>query len=480
MDEQEFHDLLNELKKLNGESEISEFKINNSKPNEIGDYLSALSNSAALHDRDCAYLIFGVNDDGEVVGTKFNPGRRKRGQEIKNFLATQLDPEVNFEVHKLQVTNKTVVVFVIPAATVYPVKFSGKASIRVGSYIKPLVKHPAKEKALWQKLDKRSFEVGIAKAGCDTSEVIASLNCGLYRESRFEGMSSEATLDSMQRDGLLERSSGRFNITNLGAILFANDLSDFPSLEQRIPRLIIHNGKSRVDASREIVFRDGYAKGLRMLIDYILRQIPANEEISRIFRREHPLYPEVAIRELVVNALIHQDFKETGHDIKIEIFEDRIEIRNPGEPLVPTSRFVDGEKSRNNKLAREARRLGFCEDRGSGIDRVVTLCEIHQLPAPLFDSGENHTIVILYAPKEFGQMDMVDKVRAAYLHACLRFVNNKPMTNQSLRERFKIDAKNYPQVSRIVKKSIQEGAIKFKDPGTVTGRYVSYVPFWAK
>ena len=70
----------------------------------------------------------------------------------------------------------------------------------------------------------------------------------------------------------------------------------------------------------------------------------------------------------------------------VEIFSDRIEIMNPGKPLIDTDRFLDhSPKSRNEDLASFMRRINVCEERGSGIDKVITYCEIAQMPAPSFE-----------------------------------------------------------------------------------------------
>lgn len=117
------------------------------------------------------------------------------------------------------------------------------------------------------------------------------------------------------------------------------------------------------------------------------------------------MYPPLAIRELVANALIHQDFNLTGTGPMIEIFSDRIEITNPGVPLIDTLRFIDEPPiSRNEILASLMRRLNICEERGSGIDKVIFQVEMFQLPAPDFQVTSNHTKAILYAPKDLAGM----------------------------------------------------------------------------
>lgn len=115
---------------------------------------------------------------------------------------------------------------------------------------------------------------------------------------------------------------------------------------------------------------------------------------------------------------------------------------NPGEPLVDTERFVDiPPKSRNEALASLMRRMRICEERGSGWDKVVALAESYQLPAPLVEAPAESTQVVLSAPRPLSKMDKEDRVRAVYLHACLRYVNREHLTNASVRQRFGIETK---------------------------------------
>jgi predicted HTH transcriptional regulator len=163
----------------------------------------------------------------------------------------------------------------------------------------------------------------------------------------------------------------------------------------------------------------------------------------------------------------------------VEIFDDRIEITNPGEPLVDTQRFVDTPpRSRNEALASLMRRFRICEERGSGIDKVVFQVELFQLPAPLFERPEGFTRAVLFAHKPLTEMDKAERIRACYLHACLRYVMRQPMTNTSVRERFGIAEKNASVASRLLNEAVEAGRIAVADPDAGT-RARSYLPFWA-
>lgn len=207
--------------------------------------------------------------------------------------------------------------------------------------------------------------------------------------------------------------------------------------------------------------------------------LPSNEIIGQALRKDVPMFPDLAIRELVANAIIHQDLHASGTGPMVEIFSDRMEITNPGTPLVQAHRFLDSPpKSRNESLASFMRRVGICEERGSGIDKVVFETEYYQLPAPLFEVTDEHLRVVLFSHKELKDMDKDDRIRACYQHACLRYVNRKPMTNATLRERFGIDDKNSAIASRIIKEALTAKSIKCYD-STVGSRARKYLPEWA-
>lgn len=110
------------------------------------------------------------------------------------------------------------------------------------------------------------------------------------------------------------------------------------------------------------------------------------------------MYPEIAVRELVANAIIHQDLNETGTNPMVEIFEDRIEITNPGLPLISSDRFIDEYRFRNEEMASLMRRMGICEEKGSGIDKVIFNIELFQLPPLDVQLQEKHTRVSVVFP----------------------------------------------------------------------------------
>lgn len=477
MEQKELEILIEELRALPKESEWIEFKKNNYNPQTIGEYISALSNSACLENKEFSYLVFGIEDNThQITGTSFKPKAEKIGnQEMENWLATQLEPKIDFKIIESEINDKSIVVFQIDATLNRPVSFKGISYIRVGSYKKKLKDHPEKESKIWQKVKNIVFEKEYAIRNISKDRVLKLLNYPtLFLLLNIPlPANKNAILAKLEEEKLIFKRIDKYHITNLGAILFANNLDDFEELKRKSPRVIIYKGKNKLHTIKEQEDKYGYALGFEGLVDYVNDRLPSNEEIGRVFRKEVRIYPELAIRELIANAIIHQDFTIKGTSPMIEIFENRIEITNPGKPLIDTKRFIDhSPESRNEMLAGLMRRMNFCEERGSGIDKVIHEIEVFQLPAPDFLSGDNYTRVILYSPKSLRQMSKPDKIRACYQHCCLKYVSGEYMSNQSLRERFNIDKKNYSIVSRIIKEAIKVRTIIEHENSRM------YVPFW--
>ncbi len=476
--------LVRQLIALPSETEWVELKRNNDAPDEIGEYISALSNAAVLHDKEHAYLIWGIDDDSHnIVGTTFDPRTKKIGkEELENWLRRLLTPNANFAFFSLAIDNKDIVVLIIEKALSSTVQFKQSAYIRVGSYKKRLSDHPAMEKRLWEKINGTKYEEMLAKQHLQASEVLRELNYSAYFELLDIALPSDqkAILHYLTEDRIIKKQDdGLYAITNLGATLFAKKLVSFDGIARKCIRVIQYRGKNRVETIREDAESSGYAAGFERVLKYIEGLLPANEEIVGALRRNIVPYPLIAIRELVANALIHQDFSVAGAGPMVELFDDRIEITNPGIPLIDIKRFIDNPpRSRNEMLAALMRRAKICEERGSGWDKVALLCEENYLPAPKIEIYSDMTKVTLFSWVPFNRLTQEEKLWSCYMHACLKQVSNEQMTNTSLRERFNLSEKNKSSVSRLITSAVAAKLIKPLDPFTAP-RYLCYIPIWA-
>lgn len=476
--------LVRELCKLPRETEWVEFKVNNDHPQAIGEYISALANAAALAGKTHAYLLWGVQDDDHaLVGTTFDPGTARKGnEELESWLLRLLEPRIHFRFDAVEVDGHRVVVLEIDAAARHPVSFSGTEYLRVGSCKKPLKNFREKERELWRVFDRVPFEVGVAAPRQSDDDVLRLLDAPAYFDLLELPLPDgrAAILDGLRRDRIITPNlAGGWDITNLGAILFAKRLEDFAGLRRKAVRVIQYKGRDRTEAVREQLGGKGYANGFQGLLAFLDSLLPTNEVVGQALRRSVSLFPSLAVRELVANALIHQDFAVTGAGPMVELFDGRIEITNPGEPLVETDRFLDSPPtSRNEALASLMRRFRICEERGSGIDKVVAQVELHQLPPPLFERPPSFTRVVLFASRPLAEMDKEERARACYWHACLKYVQRETVTNTTIRERFGITAANSATASRLLKEAVQSGLIVPYDADAARSQ-MRYLPWWA-
>ena len=281
--------LLNDLIKLSQETEWVEFK-KDYMPGDLGPYLaeyvSALANSAALIGKDSAYLIWGVEDGTrKVVGTRFVPRQAKQGsEEIENWLMRSLNPQVNLKIHEWTHQGKRIVLFEIPKPTYAPVRFGSEEFIRVGSLKKKLKDYPAKEAELWASFAKIPFEKGISKADLAGDDVLTQLDFTVYFDLLKKPLPSHQNgiLDQLANEAIIvHKPGGRFDITNLGAILFAKNLTLFDRLSRKTLRVIKYQGRSRTKRNVSGVIRLS-RKGMQLPSR---RQLPSSIRNSRIMNR---------------------------------------------------------------------------------------------------------------------------------------------------------------------------------------------------
>jgi len=456
-----------------------DWKINISeKGDRIAAHLSAFSNYEGG-----GFLVFGIDKNGQLKGINENDCSRII-EKIGNIARHNLEPSIRIDHTIIKINNTPLLIIYIQENKEKPVHIRGKdvyhSYIRSAGQTRRMTKQEVAHCIAISSSIR--FEEQIALRNLEQNEILRKLDYAAYFDLIGKNLpdNKNGILAALEAEGLIVKGKSNYHITNLGAILFAKDLNYFKGLSRKGVRIIIYPGKDRLNTIREIQGKKGYASGFENMIEFINNQLPTNEIIQQALRKQVKMYPEIAIREVVANAIIHQDFYETGTGPMVEIFQDRLEVTNPGKPLISTMRFIDyPPQSRNEILASFMRRLNMCEERGSGIDKVIASIELFQLPAPDFIATEKHTKVILYSYRKLSEMDKADRVRACYQHCCLKYVSGEKMSNQSLRQRFNISDKNYPMASRIIADTLNAGLVKPADPESKSKKYAFYVPFWA-
>lgn len=476
--------LVQELRSYDNEKPWIEFKHNNYDPEMIGRTLSALANSAAIESHDFGYMVWGVHDEThEIVGTDYDLQSLKKGnQELENWLRYLLSNNAEFRYDSCEIEGKTVGVISVRKAIRVPVTFEKAPYIKSGTYTKKLSEFPILEEKLWHVLLTAAYEEIAAKTSLELSEALALINFSAYfdalgipQPSNYESVSYNLLQDRI----LIKQDDGKFSITNLGAMLLAKNLSDFGTLSRKALRVVRYEGSSRANILKERVFNEGYVICFKNAIDYIEALIPSKEDLETPLRKTIMPYSMKAIREAVANALIHQQADISGSSLLVEIFDSRIEITNPGTPLVNIKRIVDNPpKSRNEILSSLMHRMKMCEELGSGWDRMVTDSESMFLPAPAINIYEENTKVTLRTKIDFANMSVDDRMWSCYLHACVQYLQDSSLTNLSLRERFNMPETSAASISRLIKAAVEEGLIKLLD-SKASPKYRKYVPWWA-
>lgn len=420
-----------------------------------------------------------------MLGVANKPPRPVVGSQAFNDIvdmAAKLFKAVGFRVDIEEVAHPDgrVVVFHIPSrprGTAY--HLNGKYLMRSGEELVPMSEDRLRNIFAEGQPD---WLEQAAVSNLDAQDVIELLDVQTFFELLNLPFPSDrdGIIDRLMRERLIDEEYGVFFIRRMGALLLARRLKDFQSdLERKAPRVVVYSNTSKLETKLDISGTKGYAVGFQGLVEFVMAQLPQNEVIKDALRKEQKLVPDVTIRELVANALIHQEFAIGGASVMVEIFSNRVEISNPGEPIVPVERFIDGYQSRNERLADLMRRMRICEEKSSGIDKVVAEAEAYQLPAPDFRDMHRRTVVTIFGPRPFEEMDRSDRIRACYQHCVLLWVTSGRMTNQSLRKRFNLPESMSAKVSQVIAAAIEEKLIKPDEKAGTSRRLARYIPIWA-
>lgn len=457
------------------ETEHLEFK----EAKQQYDTVKLLRYCVALANEGGGHLVLGVTDKRprQVVGSQAFP-KATDVNRIKAYIVEKL--RIRAEVTELAHPNGRVLVFAVPSRpSGHPLHFEGTYLMRAGEDLVPMTPDRLRRIFAEGQPDWLS-EPALSDAADDA--VIALLDTqGYFDLSNLPYPTNrDSVVAKLSSEGLISRGAHGWIISNLAALLLAKKLDAFsPTLARKAPRVVMYEGTNKLITREDTTGNLGYAIGFDRLVGFVHSAAPQNRFIEQTVREEGKMFPKQALRELIANALVHQDFTASGASVMIEMYTDRVEISNPGTPPIDVDRFIDEYRSRNERLADFMRRLGICEEKGSGVDKVVALAEVYQLPAPDFRVGEMHTTAILFAHQDFSEMARSDRVRACYQHCALLYVSNKKMSNQSLRERFGLPESSAATVSLVIGATKDAGLIVADDSETRSTRYARYLPYWA-
>lgn len=474
--------IVQNLCELDSELEHVEFKHSLDDHVQIARTVSGITNILSLRDYPRGYFIWGVdNETHDIIGTEFKPYKKKIGnEEFPFWLAKHITPTPNVAFRELKIKEHRVVVLIIEPRPMEISKVEHAPYIRIGANTTSLRNFPDIERQLQSKIADRSFETIAAKSCLTYEEVLSLLDFDTLYNMRQGRVSVEKDIlldEAINSHILRDNRDGTYDITNLGAILYARNLQNFPHLSSKSVRIVKYPGQSKLGDIQEERSVGGYVVEFQRLFQYILDKVIAREVIGGDgLRRVEYLYPKLAIRELFANMLAHQNLLDTTLHPMVEIYSDRIEFINPGKPLVPVLRMIDyPPKTRNQYIVGELIKTGICESLGTGWDKIANETSNYGFPAPKPDVTDDVTKIIMCQKRTLADMTNEDRIWTVYIFACLLRTQGKYLTNSLARQLFNIPDENASTASAILAQAVDEGLIRIFDE-KAGNRNRKYVP----
>ena len=450
------------------------------KKDRLKKHLSAFSNLPGG-----GFLIFGVDDNGQTIGIDEDESRYIAAY-LANIARTSLEPQINVKFLTFSYQTKSLLGVYIEECFEKPVHLKNKgierSYIRAGGQSRLMSKEEIRQSVV----SSRTLRFGEIQAmlvpeisenwdkSFDFSEIMKRL-----RPSGFS--TDEEFKDFLFSLKLVQKTNDFYYPTNLAVLCAASDFENLHSYENLSIRMIEYKGGTKLAARRDKSFRAGYSLSLDQIISTLMDWLPYCEKINRATVIHEPLIPEIALREIIVNAIIHRDYTITNGDILIELFADRVEVTNPGGllPEISIDRLIDHpSRTRNEVLSDFMRKLNFAEERGSGIDKAIISFEMHGLPPIKFYDGHKFFKVTMFSGKKFDNLTNDEVINAIFQHACLNEVIQRKTTGRSIRERFKLNRNESPKIYKLIEEAIKIGKVRLANPDA-SKRDQYYLPYWA-
>lgn len=463
-----------ELNELDWKARLSDHK------DRLAEHLMAFANHP-----NGGYLVFGLDNDGQAVGVDPAQVASIVGQ-LGNLGRDAIEPPLALD-HAVTdaAAGMPLLLVRIPELSVKPAHRRGKSIeeswIRSGGSTRKASRQEIG--ALLMNSSNPRWEELRASPLLNLDEVQQLLDLDAIAQLLQRPLPDdpEDLARWLVQEGITTTEGRGHYISNFGAMAAARKLDEFPSLARKRVRVVRYRGTNKVDTIDELPGQRGYAVAFDALLGHLRRVLPHSEVIKQSLRTETSVYPEIALRELIANALIHQDFSISGAGPMVDIFSDRITITNPGA-LLPGKRpdrlIGATPESRNEKLASSFRRFRICKERGTSFQKVVQAIELFGLPPLQITPHDNAFSVTLSAPRKFADMGSPERIEACYQHSVLQYLSSQTLTNTTLRERFKLHDKQRNLVTNLISDAVEAGRIKRKDAHS-GNKFAEYIPYWA-
>lgn len=383
------------------ETEWSEFKENFHGAEELGQTISALANGACYAAQPYGYLVFGVSDDKEIVGTSFNFQKEKRGNSnLELWLRNAITKEAEYYVFDwVREDDKRLVLFIIRAAQTTPVHFQSQPYIRINSHIHPLNKYPTYAQAIWRK-GMRDWSATVCEAA-----TINDLDSDaiLYARTLYAQKNPHLEEDINQWDDITFLNKIKLTVNGQithAALILLGKPESATLLNPCTPRItwILRDQDNDVKDYQHfeppilLAINQVYAKIRNLKYRYIQDQ--------SLFPQEIDQYDPYTIREALNNCIAHQDYSMGGNISIVEKEDSTLTLSNQGA-FIPKSiiNVIDNnapEQVYRNRLLVEAMvNLKMIDTIGSGIRRMFKIQSARFFPLPDYDLSNNQVSVTI-------------------------------------------------------------------------------------
>lgn len=434
--------------------------------------------AAAMANTEGGHILFGVRDDGTILGAEIGAQTRER---VVRAITDNTDPTLYPSVEYVELDGRTVIVVTVPRSEDRPHLVRGRAYKRVGAADVQMSRAEYERLLLARRqppFDQRLVE-GATYTDLDEAKVQDFLR---RRQAAYPGATPPGAplpqVVAEMLEGARER-DGELVPTYTGLLFFGRNPQRFlPRAEVKLARF---QGTTTLAFIDRLIVHGTLPEMLDEAERFIRRNTRTAMKVVEFESVQVTEYPYDAIREALVNAMAHRDYHHSS-GIQVNIFDDRLEVLSPGEALIPLSELEGSHVTRNETLCRRFRDIGEMEQFGTGITKMKRLMREHGLQEPIFEERGSFFKVTFYGPRD-RILDLVPRagvtdLRELGLNArqieALRLMVNEGVefTNQIYREHFGVAQKT---AVRDLEKLIEHGLIRRVGRGRAT-RYVATGP----
>lgn len=265
---------------------------------------------------------------------------------------------------------------------------------------------------------------------------------------------------------ILINGNGKQEITVAGWLCFAKDPQKLRLFRNAYIELQVFHGSMRDVPLKKYDIKGSLPRQIEQAIQLLQQNIWVIPKIHGVRREDIPAYDDKALREVVTNSLVHRDYRKMPQPVKIAIFDNRIEIENPGSlmPGLTIYNLIHKRDWRNPLLAELMKKFGFGEMDGQGIDRLYTFTLALKVPPPTFINNESSFTVILSSPKEFEQFTPNEKKFMVMILA----VMHSQIDNEIIRDAL---GTNSEKAGTLIKAMVAD---KILQPNSSSRKYAKY------